>query len=522
MQLKAERERSMEQKNEKEIVGLHNHITSILEQTWKILVAVFIAFLGNGEAITAMQSGGIFVYLIILGVILVVCLLLGAFYVNRWWKTTITIKDQVVTVERKTMFHKKNSIAVHTISNINLQQNLFERIVRTYTIKFDTSSMSTADSTDVKIILGEKDANRVKELVMKMMKEAKLQSGELTEEAEENEVDFLSVEGERNYDVTYTDKETFMNCLYSTSVILFLTTLGLVIASIGAVVAMIGSKAGLAEGLDTLLVEFIAAASMVSALVKTWLKDFNYRATRSKDKIYVSCGAIERKQYAVPVDKINAVTLKYTFLSRLFGRAYVKVINVGGENEDVDGMKLLLMGTLEELKEKLQVLLPEYEFSHEENQMKQPGNVLVRNLLYNIFGVLIFGGGALLGETVAFHNGGYDGEMVAMVRLITILSMVGLAVIIGVSQWFHYYTNRLGYDGKYVTIVNGIYGKNIIRIPYDKIQFVNLSQGIGDRIFKTQRIEIHILASAQSRIQVSGTYPKEAFDRIIENFRKTE
>ena len=161
----------------------------------------------------------------------------------------------------------------------------------------------------------------------------------------------------------------------------------------------------LAEGLVTLLVEFIAAASMVSALVKTWLKDFNYRATRSKDKIYVSCGAIERKQYAVPVDKINAVTLKYTFLSRLFGRAYVKVINVGGENEDVDGMKLLLMGTLEELKEKLQVLLPEYEFSHEENQMKQPGNVLVRNLLYNIFGVLIFGGGALLGETVAFHNG---------------------------------------------------------------------------------------------------------------------
>ena len=96
------------------------------------------------------------------------CLLLGAFYVNRWWKTTITIKDQVVTVERKTMFHKKNSIAVHTISNINLQQNLFERIVRTYTIKFDTSSMSTADSTDVKIILGEKDANRVKELVMKI------------------------------------------------------------------------------------------------------------------------------------------------------------------------------------------------------------------------------------------------------------------------------------------------------------------------------------------------------------------
>lgn len=514
----------MEQKNENEIVGLHNHITSILEQTWKILVAVFIAFLGNGEVITAMQSGGIFVYLIIMGGILVVCLLLGAFYVNRWWKTTITIKDQVVTVERKTMFHKKNSIAVHTISNINLEQNLFERIVRTYTIKFDTSSMSTADSTDVKIILGEKDANRVKELVMHMMTEAKLQSGELTEETEanENEVDFLSIEGERNYDVTYTDKETFMNCLYSTSVILFLTSVGFLIAAIVAVVVMIISKAGFIEGIAAILVQFVAAASLVSAMVKTWLKDFNFRATRAKDKIYVSCGAIERRQYAVPIDKINAVTLKYTFLSRLFGRAYVKVINVGGEKEDVDGMKLLLMGTPEELKEKLQVLLPEYAFNHEENQMKQPGNVLVRNLLYNIFGVLILGGGTLLGETAAFHNGGYDGEMVAMVRLITILSMIGLAMIIGISQWFHYYTNRLGYDGNYVTIVNGIYGKNIIRIPYDKIQFIKFSQGIWDRFFKIQHAEIHILASVQSRIQVSGTYSKEAFDHIIENFRKTK
>ena len=54
--------------------------------------------------------------------------------------------------------------------------------------------------------------------------------------------------------------------------------------------------------------------------------------------------------------------LDYTFIGRLCGQAYVKVINVGGENDDVDGMKFLLAGSYREFEEKIKLLLPEFLF----------------------------------------------------------------------------------------------------------------------------------------------------------------
>lgn len=94
---------------------------------------------------------------------------------------------------------------------------------------------------------------------------------------------------------------------------------------------------------------------------------FAFRAKRCGNKVYVSCGLVKKRKYAVPVDTINAVYIESTVLGRIFKRASVKVINIGGEGDDVAGMQLLLAGTEKELKEKLAVLLPEYTFPEHTN-----------------------------------------------------------------------------------------------------------------------------------------------------------
>lgn len=50
------------------------------------------------------------------------------------------------------------------ISNINLEQNLFEMIMGTYTLKIDTSSLTTADNTDLEFVLKKEQAYWVKKL----------------------------------------------------------------------------------------------------------------------------------------------------------------------------------------------------------------------------------------------------------------------------------------------------------------------------------------------------------------------
>lgn len=59
------------------------------------------------------------------------------------------------------------------ISNVNTEQNLLERLLGTCKVKLDTNSMSTADQTDVKIVLKKADAEQLKGNIMKLMRQCK-------------------------------------------------------------------------------------------------------------------------------------------------------------------------------------------------------------------------------------------------------------------------------------------------------------------------------------------------------------
>ena len=135
-----------------------NHISIVAEQIGGGIIAVLALLLVNviqeaGELteqdLSALADSGL---LITAGILLI----LAAVLANRlfvWAKTYICIEENAVVIERGTMNKKKNTIGIRNISNINLEQNLFEMLLGTCKVKLDTNSRSTADSTDVKIVL---------------------------------------------------------------------------------------------------------------------------------------------------------------------------------------------------------------------------------------------------------------------------------------------------------------------------------------------------------------------------------
>ena len=145
-----------------EIVRMRNHFTYIFEQMWGIIAVILAMMMGNAEsfelAAQLISQANILEGLLALGGTFLVLLLICLWFVNRWYKTSITVKDGTVTIERRTLNHYVNAIAVQNISNINLEQNLFEILMGTYKLKLDTNSLSTASTTDVKIALKKKDA----------------------------------------------------------------------------------------------------------------------------------------------------------------------------------------------------------------------------------------------------------------------------------------------------------------------------------------------------------------------------
>ena len=76
-----------------------------------------------------------------------------------------------IVIEQNTLNRKKNTIGIKNISNVNTEQNLFEMLLGTYKVKLDTNSLSTADKTDVKIVLKKAQAEWFKNAVMSLMEE---------------------------------------------------------------------------------------------------------------------------------------------------------------------------------------------------------------------------------------------------------------------------------------------------------------------------------------------------------------
>ena len=134
-------------------IKFRNHGSVIFENSLKAVSAIIAAFSLSfisdiGES--GIQSGDI---LMLVGIIVGALALVLGYQTLIWAKTYISIDENTLVIERNTLNKKKNTIGLKNVSNVNLEQNLLEMILGTCKVKLDTNSLSTADQTDVNIVL---------------------------------------------------------------------------------------------------------------------------------------------------------------------------------------------------------------------------------------------------------------------------------------------------------------------------------------------------------------------------------
>lgn len=323
-----------------------NHISIVAEQIGGGIIAVLALLLVNviqeageltEEDLSAMADSGL---LITAGILLI----LAAVLANRlfvWAKTYICIEENAVVIEKGTMNKKKNTIGIRNISNINLEQNLFEMLLGTCKVKLDTNSRSTADSTDVKIVLKKADAEWFKqEITQKMQAAERGMAGRSLEKGAAgypagDAVQYSSPAGmsrqgdvftgmeDEEFDLRAEFGDIFQHGLFSINifsmVILILGIIGAIVTAVRLLSQpdLMASVLGAAAGIMT------AGAIVLSALwdtVKDFIRYYDFRAKRRGDKIYIRYGFLKKVEYTIPVDKIQALKVRQSFVARLGGR----------------------------------------------------------------------------------------------------------------------------------------------------------------------------------------------------------
>ncbi len=367
---------------------LRCHFSIIFESLWQFWIVIFLMFfnqldaiidviksIGTGGLRGLIDAGGLWG---LLGVTLLTAIILTVQYL-RWRKTWIIIEDNLVIIERNTLRKYKNNIAIENISAVNMERNLFERIVGTYRIKMDTSSMTTANETDVSIVFREDMAIEFRRTILERMSVLK-GNGEKTSLAEERQPDqvFETTAEEGRTVFHYNTKDMLAHTFYSMPLFSLIISLSGIAASIWYI-----SNVGLSTFVQETIGGFIAVALLVIGsmynVVKRFITYYDFTVYRDGGDLHVRCGLIKLRSYTIPVDKITALEVEQPPFARIFKRYSVKVVTVGIGDEDGESSNITMSLTKEKLKKQFEELVPEYQWGDIEAIIpEEKGGALVR------------------------------------------------------------------------------------------------------------------------------------------------
>ena len=503
-----------------------NHFSIVFERLGAGFVAFAMIFLYEGAELLG-EIGSVMtnlenleeelftILLAVAGVLVLFGIVVGL-QVFRWAKTWISIQDQAIVIEVNTLKRKKNTIGIKNISNINLEQNLFEMLMGTCKVKMDTNSMSTADSTDVQIVLKKKQAEEFKNQILGMIGE--IQASRISvakgDATQEKTVCETMVMAEDFGDEQMTGpgagiEEMMIQGIFS----LKLISIPLVILSIIGVVSMISEtlqEGAAAEGilsvLSSILLIGLFGASVFWDIVKGFIRYYGFRICRLGDRLHISYGLLKKVSYTIPVDKINAVKLVQSPQARVAKKYMAELVNVGlGDDDKEEQSFFLLYDKKERVLEKIRTLLPEFADELETEVHRQSPKVWVVWLWPMLEYLAVVTAVMLILSEVMRE------EMLIVIAIAATISVFILMYVVG-----NYFTRGYYVGEKSLKIVEGNFARRILLVKYPKIQYLETKQSFLARYFHIQKGEIYLLASSKNRIHNIPYFPEEDVETIRE------
>jgi len=465
-----------------------NHLSIVIGKSFGGLIAFFVILVTQRgdliRIIKELQSRSIwYAILAILGALLV----FGFVFIRNflvWRKTYIWVEDNTIMVERNTLFHKKNMYQMNHISNIDLDQDIFQQLIGTCTIKIDTNSGITANKTDIKIVFSMADAEAFKAYILSE------EGSSIQEKTDEDE----SVVIEKSLSVDqakpvlgFTKVETVRNALVSIHPVSLLVILVL----IGGIIFIVfkGINNGQLSVFWKQFVEGVAVALLAIGRIlysnfRHVADTYNFQVHREKNRIFIEQGLYNRSRMTIPIGKINAIILKQPFFARVFHVYQVELVNVGMGDEEKENAYLLLACKREQLEAYMDCLLPEYK-DLVLQELKRPSRLYYVHSLYSWISVLLCTIGIgyytiiyrKLLASIVFYSG-------------TALLIVGYVIL----TLLRYLASGYALGKSSMSISRGIFTRTVTRIRYDHIQNVSISRRFISRMTGLCDITCSIIA----------------------------
>ncbi len=500
------------------------HGSIILEQCAKIMGAIIAYILFNISEIltedTDIESEGMGIMLGISTIAVVVLLIYITIALIRWRKTTITLEEDAIIWEKRTLNKKTLTIGIGNISSINLERNLFERIIGTAKLKIDTSSLSTADSTDVQFIFKYEDAIKYKEYLeekvrlsgekeVEKTKETILGKEDIAWETEMPKVHYESATG-----------EIVKHCFYDLSLLKIMIGLG--VTALGIVEMVDTIEQGISNLGDlifaiTLIITFGYATihSFIGNIFCFW----GMTVERKGNRLYMKYGLLKVKEYVIPIEKINSIHICQTLIGRVCKKYNATMECVGVSDEENETAQITLSLSYEELLKRLAKLLPEYSVEESKNIKKVSKKAIYhkgkRMIIYPmIISLLVLGGHIVLWAMEIKEIAPFF-----MNLAIGVIIFGYVLLILGI--FLQSQIEATGFGEKHLFVKTGTFGTDLMIVPYKKIQYVTWKHSPLSKITKLESGSINILAGSMHTVKPLPYMKIEEVENLVRKLIKS-
>ena len=435
-------------------------------------------------------------------VLFIICTIFIIYQINIWYKTFIYIDSNSIVIEKNTINKKKNVIGISNISNVNTEQNLFEMLIGTCKVKLDTNTLSTADKTDLKIVLKKDKAEEFSNYILSLINKDNIKK----EEA-------IDINKDR-YDIIASNKDLIKNGLYSINLISILILIVSFIITVNTSINNLINKDIGKSILDIILNSIISFGVFVSAfwsLLKGFIKYYDFSIKRRDDKLYLRYGLLKKVKYTIPVDKINGIKINQTLIARLKKRYIVEIINIGiGDEKGEPQSTILLYSDKEKIKKDLELILPEFSRCIDLNIEKQPKKVWY---VWS-FPFIVYLSVACL-YLIFIH------DFINEILLISLFIVLAIIFLLILSAFLNYKTDGIIVDDEYLGVSKGFFGRSFIFIKYYKVQYIDFIQNPIAYHLNIQKGKISILASTLNRFHTLPYFDIKYSDNIKEKLLKS-
>ncbi|MCR6515211.1 PH domain-containing protein [Clostridium sp. LY3-2] len=365
----------------------------------------------------------------------------------KWRVTFLVIDGNKITVSKRGLFKKRLDFKASDIASININKNIFQRIFKTSTLKFDLNNSIESFEGKIKFIFKDELCEEVKRALL--MNEAK------------------EIEEEEDYKILKSFN-TSDAIIYSLIRDLNVTNLiiGIVIIS-GTFFAGGNSKLKLST---IIFGGALLALKMSYEFIKNSLNYSNFKVYRKDDKVLLKYGFFNRKEYSFLLSKVSGIKIYKTFLGRILKKSFIEVIVVGMANDENERAAISLCIDDSEVKSYLEDVIDDFEVGGE--KIKPPKESFKYSLGKSLIIFIVLNIIAL-----------------SFSKVIALIISLIIAVIILLS-FIEYKTDEVKIDEEKLLIKVGKIDKVERRIYIKKIQTLKIKSDIYEMKKGLRRAEI--------------------------------